>query len=427
MDLTGKKLLVLGGSRLLNKMIKNTQERGCYVIVADWFENSPAKQIADEAWLVSTTDIDKLAQMCRENQVDGVMAGYDDFNIGNAQRLSDAIGRPFYATGDQVLQTMDKACFKELCRRTGVPSTPEFEMDAEMSREYLDKIKYPVIVKPVDRSGSIGISICYNEEDLIVAYKKAMSLSRKGKIIIEKYFVGDEIGVTYVLQDGEVYCTAIHDRYMQEDGNENDVRISLAYVYPSKYTKVYMEKENELVINMFKSIGMSQGVLFMQGCVEDGVCYFYETGYRLSGACQYQLMRDLSGFNPMEMTVNYSLTGSTGETCIADRVNPMFDKAVATISVLIRPGVIGKISGLDIIEKSGWIIENNLWSLEGDEIKQSHVGTQHQILMRCHVVGDTFEKLAENIHNFYDTLEVLDTEGNNMIMTPFDTAKLFKE
>ena len=159
--------------------------------------------------------------------------------------------------------------------------------------------------------------------------------------------------------------------------------------------------------------------------VEDGICYFYETGYRLSGACQYQLMRDLCGFNPMEMTVNYSLTGSTGETCIADRVNPMFDKAVAPISVLIRPGVIGKISGLDIIEKSGWIIENNLWSLEGDELKESNVGTQHQILMRCHVVGDNMEHLAENIRHFYDTLEVLDVNGNNMLMREFDTSKLF--
>ena len=425
MDLTGKKLLILGGSRLLNKLVLNSQARGAYVIVADWLTDSPAKMIADEAWLISTTEIEKLAQMCKEHHVDGVMAGYDDFNITNAQLLSEAIGRPFYATGDQVLQTMDKAYFKELCKRSGVPCTPEFEMDAAMSREYLDKIKYPVIVKPVDRSGSIGISICYNEEDLIVAYKKAMSLSRKGRIIIEKYFVGDEICVTYVMQDGEVYCTAIHDRYMQEDGNQNDVRISLAYVYPSKYTDVYMEKENQLVVNMFKELGLTQGVLFMQGCIEDGICYFYETGYRLSGACQYQLMRDLSGFNPMEMIVNYSLTGSTGVPCIADKVNPRFDKAVATISVLIRPGVIGKISGLDIIEKSGWIIENNLWSLEGDEIQQKHVGTQHQILMRCHVVGDNMEHLAENIRHFYDTLEVLDADGNNMLMREFNTANLF--
>lgn len=425
MDLTGKKLLVLGGIQLICKLVKNAQSRGAHVIVADYLPDSPAKKVADEAWLISTTDIDGLAHLCKENNVDGVMAGYDDFNIMNAAKLSDVIDRPFYATCNQVLNTMDKARFKELCRKTGVPSMPEFEMDENMSRVYLDKIMYPVIVKPVDRSGSIGISICYNEPELIQAYKKAKDLSRKGRIIIEKYVVSDEIGVTYVLQNGEVYCCAIHDRYMQEDGNKNDVRISLSYVYPSKYSEKYMKEENQLVINMFKSIGMTQGTLFLQGCIEDGVCYFYEMGYRLSGAYQYELIQYLCGFNPMEMIVNYSLLGKEAEESIADKVNPLFEKAVATISVLVRPGVIGKIIGLDVIEKSGWILENNLWATEGDEIKESYVGTQHQIIMRCHVIGDNMDQLADNISNFYSTLKVLDTNGNNMILKTFDTAKLF--
>ena len=44
MDIKGKKLLVLGGVALVMELVTNAQSRGAYVIVADFYENSPAKK-----------------------------------------------------------------------------------------------------------------------------------------------------------------------------------------------------------------------------------------------------------------------------------------------------------------------------------------------------------------------------------------------
>lgn len=425
MDLHGKKLLVLGGVAMICELVQDAQRRGAYVIVADYYPDSPAKRVADEAWLVSTLDTEDLAAKCLEAGVDGVISAFDDFNVICSQRLSERIGAPFYATREQVDTTMDKVRFKQLCRDNGVPSTPEFELDAELSREKLDKIKYPVIIKPVDSSGARGITICNNEEELREAHKYAMKFSKKGNIILEKYLVGDEIGVNYILQDGDIHVSVLHDRYMQK-GDGQHVCLPVAYVYPSKYTEKYLAWENQQVINMFKSIGMANGTLFLQGCVDDGLCYFYEMGYRINGAKQYQLLDRLCGFNPMQMIVNYSLTGKMAEESIADKVNPMLPKTCCTLSVLARPAKISKIVGLDEIEKYEETLAVTRWYQEGDEITQDALGTQKQIAMRISLQADNTEALAKIIDKVYATLDVLDDQGNSMLLEQFDTSRLFQ-
>lgn len=425
MDLTGKKLLVLGGVAMICELVQDAQRRGAYVVVADYYPDSPAKKIADEAWLVSTIDTDALAEKCIEAGIDGVISAFDDFNVICSQKLSDRIGKPFYATGAQVDATMDKVNFKQLCRDNGVPSTPEFELDRELSRECLDKLRYPVIIKPVDSSGARGITICNNEEELKAAHVDAMKMSKKGNVILEKYLVGDEIGVNYVLQDGDIHVSVLHDRYMQK-GDGKHVCLPVAYVYPSKYTQRYLAEENQLVIDMFKSIGMKNGTLFLQGCVDAGVCYFYEMGYRLNGAKQYQILDKLCGFNPMQMIVNYSLTGKMEDEKIASKVNPLLGKTCCTLSVLARPAKVEKIVGLDAIKAFPEVVAITQWYQEGDTIAPEALGTQKQISMRITLEAENVEKLADVINRVYSTVDVLDENGESILIEQFDTARLFK-
>ena len=69
--LKGKRLLILGGSRISCEIVKRAQEMGIYVMVTDWYpiEKSPAKQIADEAFLVSTADVDAVVQLIKDKKL----------------------------------------------------------------------------------------------------------------------------------------------------------------------------------------------------------------------------------------------------------------------------------------------------------------------------------------------------------------------
>ena len=424
-DIKGKKLLVLGGVAMIRELVEDARRRGAYVIVADYYENSPAKSVADEAWLTSTADIDTLAERCREAGVDGVISAFDDFNVICAQRLSERIGTPFYATGAQLDATMDKQHFKQLCRDNGVPSTPEFELDPELSDACMSKIVYPVILKPVDGSGARGITICFDEAQLREAVGKALQYSKKGKLILEKYLIGDEIGVNYILQDGKIRASVLHDRYMQDDNGQN-VRLPLAYVYPSKYTDQYLAEEDGKVIDMFKSIGMKNGTLFLQGCVQQGAAYFYEMGYRINGAKQYQLLERFCGFNPMQMIVNHALTGHESDADIGELANPRLPKYVVTLSILARPGRVDRIIGLDEIAAMEETLSITKWYQEGEQIAEDALGTQKQICIRITLEAEGLKALAEAIDRVYGTLKVLDEKGESLLLKQFDTRHLFE-
>lgn len=62
-NLIGKKLLILGATTGETTLVRRAQELGVYVIVTDYntdYTLSPAKNIANEAWDISWSDIDTL-------------------------------------------------------------------------------------------------------------------------------------------------------------------------------------------------------------------------------------------------------------------------------------------------------------------------------------------------------------------------------
>ena len=70
-ELKGKRLLILGGMRISCEIVKKAQAMGIYTLVADYnkIEDSPGKQIADEAVDLSVIDVDAVAAYVKENRI----------------------------------------------------------------------------------------------------------------------------------------------------------------------------------------------------------------------------------------------------------------------------------------------------------------------------------------------------------------------
>lgn len=148
-------------------------------------------------------------------------------------------------------------------------------------------------------------------------------------------------------------------------------------------------------------------------------------GYRLNGAKQYQILDKLCGFNPMEMIVNYSLTGEMEDKDIRNLINPRLSKVCCTLSILVKPSYIDKIIGLDVVKDFEETIDITMWCKEGEYIKEDAWGTQKQIAVRITLIVDNKEKLPQAIGRVYDNLEILDEKGESIIIERFDPARLF--
>jgi biotin carboxylase len=180
----GKKvLLVLGGIAQVCDIVKNARNKGIYVIVTDYLEDSPANKIADESYNVSITDVEGLVKLCKEKYVDGIMNYCIDSGQNPYQEVCDRLGFPCYGTKEQFDIMTNKDKFKEVCISNDIDVVSGFEIDNKSLPEYLDKIEFPVIIKPSDSRASKGLSLCNNKEEIMQTIQTASYYGKEGRII----------------------------------------------------------------------------------------------------------------------------------------------------------------------------------------------------------------------------------------------------
>lgn len=411
-SLAGKKLLILGGSPDEIDLVKRAQQLGVYVVVADYYTDmriSPAKLIADEAWDVSWSDIDTLAQMCREHEIDGVTAGYSEVRIDMLIRLCRELRMPCYATEEQLEITRDKVKFKNTCRKNGVPVVKEYA-----SVEDVDE--YPVIVKPVDRGGSIGISVANDYDELVKAYDYAMGMSLTKHVIIEKYITAQKMDVYYAIEDGVATLITTNDAIMAKD-NGTDRVVQSAWVYPHKYADTFVKKEDGHLKAMIADMGIRYGCIFFSGFCDENQDYtFFECGFRLEGGHQYEYANRRGFMNFNDLFIFHALTGSTVGLERGTEFNP--DLKMATINFYGKEGIVGKIEGAEKVELMNDCTMSLIYSYEGQKCSMANA-ILRKIGMFSFANEDS-NAIADDVANAYKTFIVTDKNGNDLIYDRID-------
>ncbi|MBQ3431215.1 MAG: ATP-grasp domain-containing protein [Clostridia bacterium] len=426
-EFKGKRLLVLGGGHASLPIVRIAKEEGAYVIVTDYLKSGVAKEIADEALVVSTADIDALAEIVKEKKIDGVFSGPSEFNIVNVMKLCKKTGLPFYATGEQWDICSDKALFKQMCRDSGVPCVPEYHVTQEFLKEDLETIKYPVIVKPVDSSSSRGITVVQSKEELIPAYQEALSFSKKGHVIVEKYINNDFVfSVKYVAYNGEIQLLLTSDSYIVDPIGRTAL-IANVTVFPSKLYKQYIQTVDPAVKKMFKTLGIQNGAFFMQALVnqEDGNIYFHEMGLRLSGGYTYTVTEPVTGISDAKMMIRYALGLGLSSPEEIERIDPTLKGQFAvSVCVPLKPGVIAHIEGVEACRSNLNMVGFLQYYHEGDEITTSKVGTIDQHFCRIKLLCHDYTEIEKSINFIMENIKVIDVNGKDMLFKRFDTTRL---
>lgn len=419
-DILNKKILLVGGVGSAFDLIDLAHRNHVFIGVADYNKNTSVKKAADTAYDIDVTDIDAVVQLVKNEKYDGIISNFSDMLSPYVTRMSDKLGFHVPFTVDQLRMSTDKQFFKDTCMQYNVNVPKEFKINVNDKASW-DSVDLPVIVKPVDGSGSKGITVCNTRKELIKGYQNAIDKSRSGRAIIEQYIPYDEINVTYIAQNGNIQLAAIHDRYFNTQ-QDDVVRVPDMYIYPSRYTDMYIDKYNKNVIHMLEGIGIKNGSLFMQACVKNDVVYFYEAGMRLNGCKTYDILEVENDFNSFERLLRFSLTGDMGEYCI---FTPKMKKWYATWNVVARPGaVIDHFQGLEELNSYPWVISTNIRYKEGDQIPADSKGTLIQLLGRFHLWADTKEQLIDRIDIMQSLFKAIDVEGNDALMTPHDINDL---
>ena len=191
-EFEGKKLLILGGNPETSALVKIANEMGVKTIVASGRHTDDAKKYCWKASDIDGMDVPGLIALAQEEKVDGVLVGVADILVPSYCKVCDALNLPCYATQRIVDVFSYKDVFKATCESYGIHGIPEYYLSAEMKPEDVAKIKFPVVVKPVDNGGGVGISVVYNESELKAAVDLALESSHSKRFIVERYMGGVE-------------------------------------------------------------------------------------------------------------------------------------------------------------------------------------------------------------------------------------------
>jgi hypothetical protein len=282
------------------------------------------------------------------------------------------------------------------------------------------------VVKPIDSRAGMGVLICNNANELVINYKKSIKYSKSKKVLIEPLITAEQVNIYYAIQKGEISLVNVADRVVKNfhDGN---LPLPVAFILPSKHLRHYETKYDKKIKKMIKSMDIENGVLFIQSFVDNGIFTFYEMGFRLNGSLEYKITTILNNFNPVEMMINYALTGEMYGKPIKDLLNPYYSKLGCIINILVKPGQIGSITGVNEVASLLEVINVDASYREGDIIDETFTGTLKQVIFRISVITNSQKQLFQLINNIQKMIRVYNVNGENMLLSGLDPDELLDE
>jgi len=416
-NLMGKKLLILGGKPIGScEIVLKAKQYGIYTIVTDYLsiKESPAKRIADEVWDISTADLERLVNKCKEDKVDGIVAGVHEYNLRQSFILCDKLGLPCYCTLNQWDLLENKENFKKECRKNGLPVAKDYtvEFDGDIT---LKSDSFPVVVKPSDGSGSRGFSVCYEVSELKTAINYAKKFSESESVLIEQYmdYVFSVI-INYTIVDGNIYYSGISDKRSKKVFN-NGAPIMSFQCYPSLHEREYLEELNFKVIKMLECLGLKNGALWIEAFYNADGFVFNELGYRFGGSLTYYPVQYLFGIDQLSLLLEHALTGKstyTGGKTLAR------EEKYCILPIHVKAGIIDKIIGIEKLKTKDYFYQYVPVHYEGDLIQDW--GSAQQVLAYIHFLTDDQKKASLIQKDIMDTLNVIGTNGECMLFNLFD-------
>lgn len=411
-----KKLLILGANSETIPLVETAKNMMLFTIVADPDPDAPAKKVAHQGINIDGTNVDDLVNFCIKENIDGVLVGVADRLIQPYQKVCQALNLPCYGSTYQCEVLTDKGKFNVLCNQYGLQTIPSTTFYRTDSISKVKNIEYPVFIKPIDRNSGKGITLAFNQQELFDGIEKAFSITSSEFILLEKYMNCNDVIINYTIIDGEPILSAIGDRYTTKEQGKTS-QVCLGAVYPSDLEDIYKSNVHHKVVNMLKGIGLENCILTVSAFVENANFYFYDPGFRLQGEAPNLHIEQVANFDQKKFLIDIAMNNNKLKVnnITADFKNHFN----STIWFLLKTGTIGKIEGLQEVEKDPSVFHISKRFSEGDIIDKSFTGTEAQVFARIYISCKSKHELKLKVKQIQNTVKVFDSNNSSQLLNGF--------
>lgn len=218
-----KNILILGAGLMQKPAILSAKELNLRTCVIDADKNAVCVPLADEFEQIDLKDKDKILEYAEklqksQNSLIAVFTAGTDFSA-SVSYVCEKLNLPshsFNAAQNASIKTQMRECFQ----KSNVPS-PKFakisknDINDTLLDNILQKMTFPLVVKPVDNMGARGCRMIRSENEFTSSVKTAVEYSKTSNTIIEEYMEGAEFSIDALIYNGTFTVTGFAIRHIK--------------------------------------------------------------------------------------------------------------------------------------------------------------------------------------------------------------------
>ncbi|MER7753340.1 ATP-grasp domain-containing protein [Kitasatospora sp. NPDC097643] len=370
-----KKLLLIEGNGVAGEdLIDAAREHGAEVHVAthqDLYEKYRPELIAKTAGVVLTdfsapeAAVAQLAGYCADTGISGVICGWE-FLSPVATKLAAAAGLP----GNDPARAdacRNKRLMSLAFEEYGVPAPATLVVDSLDSA--LDRIAergfaFPLVVKPAENAGSVGVTVVEAADGLAAAFRLATSqpmeiphrIALETTVVIQEYVEGREFSVETIVFEGKFHHLAVTEKFTTTGATRAEIgHTTPADLDPADRDALVGAAEQALV-----ALGFHNGVAHAEiKLTPGGRAKVIEVGARPPGDHILKLVRHATGVSEARAYVQVAL----GEEPTVDG-----DRSAAAAIRFLAPDRAGTVRRIGPVPDSPAVLASTWYVGVGDQV-----------------------------------------------------------
>ena len=273
-----KDIAIIGASYLQVPLIEKAKEMGLITHVFAWEAGDPGEKAADHFYPISITEKERILEKCRDIGISGITSIASDLAAVTVNFVADAL----HLAGNSpqcALFSTNKHEMRMAFERGGDPSVKSILVkDTDDLKDI--SLSYPVIVKPLDRSGSRGITKLSDEKGLSAAIERAKDEGFIKAALVEEYARGKEYSVECISYHGTHQFLAMTEKFTT--GSPNFVET--AHLEPAEISDEMRKKVMDTVFHALDTLMIRDSASHSEIRIDDeGNIKIIEIGGRMGG------------------------------------------------------------------------------------------------------------------------------------------------
>lgn len=295
-----KKFAIIGANEFQNRLILKAKEMGFETHVFAWQAGDVGEYTADCFYPISITDKEEILEQCRKIQPEGVVSIGSDLAVHAVCYVAEALGLTTNSSADMLACT-NKFEMRRRFRDARL-DTPQFIKVAEGEAPELSGLRFPVIVKPTDRSGSRGITKVHGEDALPSALETAWENSFERAAIVEEYIEGEEYSLETISYAGNHRLLAVTKKFTTGAPHF----IETGHQQPSGLPEEWIQRAEKLIFRALDALHIQYGASHSEVRINDrGEIRIIEIGARMGGDCiGSDLVQISTGYDYVRMVID---------------------------------------------------------------------------------------------------------------------------